>query len=87
MFSLISCSHWCATIFVQAQGHRHECYFSAVSAMHQQAAYMFSDLTKTLFPTPAAVIGKAITISAMIYLAFLHYSPVRLYSGGGLIWS
>lgn len=53
--------------------------------MHQQAAYMFSDLTKTMFPSPAAVIGKAITVSAMIYLAFLHYFPVRLYSGGGLI--
>ena len=55
--------------------------------MHQQAAYMFSDLAKTLFPSPAAVIGEAITVSAMRYLAFLHHFPVRLYSGGGLIWA
>ncbi|OJZ87215.1 hypothetical protein ASPFODRAFT_564932 [Aspergillus luchuensis CBS 106.47] len=49
----LACYHFCSS-----PRHRHECYFSAVSAMHQQAAYMLSDLTKALFPSPAAVIGK-----------------------------
>lgn len=36
--------------------------------MHQQAAYVFSDLIKTVFPPLAAAIGKAITVSVMEYV-------------------